>query len=387
MNKEISNMIKLIRSGITGESIDESIDDYECLISIALKHRCLTVLQYAFANNGIELKNDLCDNITNIVFNEVVANEQQLFSIEEISKEFNEKKIKHIFLKGSVLKKLYPYTEMRRMGDIDILIKNSQYKQITTVMEKLGYCYDYESDYEVVWKKGLVRVELHRELIPRYNKDLYSYFGDGWEKAVLKEKSCYTFSAEDMFIYIFSHFAKHYRDAGIGIIHFCDLYVYLNSYNLDFKYINAELEKLHLYTFWCNIKDTIYVWFMGKKSTEMTEHITNVLINSGVYGLKENSNISRALKSKKRHGTLKKGKIYRKINSIFPPYSAMKRKYRLLKKLPIFLPFFWIMRWIFVFFGNPQKIKYTLSNISDVNDDEVITYQKKLKYVGLDYNF
>ncbi|HCB66800.1 MAG TPA: hypothetical protein DEP70_04475, partial [Acholeplasmataceae bacterium] len=45
----------------------------------------------------------------------------QLEAIENINKMLTEAEVKHLFLKGSRLKKIYPETYMRAMGDIDLL--------------------------------------------------------------------------------------------------------------------------------------------------------------------------------------------------------------------------------------------------------------------------
>ncbi len=47
---------------------------------------------------------------------------QQQAIIEDIKKLFNQHEIKHVFLKGSHLKQLYPETYMRGMGDIDCVV-------------------------------------------------------------------------------------------------------------------------------------------------------------------------------------------------------------------------------------------------------------------------
>jgi len=50
-------------------------------------------------------------------------------------------------------------------------------------MADLGYEELYESDHELVWNHDLMRIELHKRLIPSYNKDYYQYYGDGWQLA------------------------------------------------------------------------------------------------------------------------------------------------------------------------------------------------------------
>ena len=55
---------------------------------------------------------------------------------------------------------------------------------------------------------------------------------------------------EDEFIYLFTHFAKHYRDGGIGCRYVVDLWVFLrNNPTMDPEKIKRELDKLQLREF------------------------------------------------------------------------------------------------------------------------------------------
>lgn len=382
------DIIKMICSVINGNSIDMSaLQDYKTIIEMASKHHIVTLLYYVFYTNNVQLETEIGQHMQDIVFSEITINEKQLYYIDEISGKFNENNIDHIFLKGSVLKKLYPCAEMRSMSDIDILIREEQYPQIVKIMKLIGFDFAYESDHELVWKKGQIIVELHKILISTYNRDLYAYFGDGWKRAILNENNKYVFSDDDFFIYVFSHFTRHYRDAGIGIIHMCDLYVILNSYELDWAYITEELKKLHLYEFWNNIKATMDVWFNNGKSTDITDCVTNTIINSGVYGLKDTTRFSFALKSRKTHKNLFTGKICRIARGVFPSFESMIRKYPIIKKFSFLLPVFWIWRLIVIFCTRGDEIKTEIYNVTSVKDADVENYQKALKYVGLDYNF
>ena len=56
-------------------------------------------------------------------------------------------------------------------------------------MQNLGYSEGSESDHELIWRKGnKILIELHKRIIPSYNKDYYAYFGDGWQLATQKTK-------------------------------------------------------------------------------------------------------------------------------------------------------------------------------------------------------
>jgi len=305
-------------------------------------------------------------------------------------KAFDKNRIDYLPLKGTLLKNMYPKTEMRVMSDADILIRTEQYDRIWPIMVELGYNLKVESDHEFVWKKQNIVIELHKRLIPSYNKDYYAYYGDGWRlgNASSDDTTRYTMSAEDEMIYLFTHFAKHYRDAGVGIKHIVDLWVYkTNTKALDNDYIIKELKKLQLDVFYKNVMDTLEVWFNNGSATEETKLITQIIFNSGVYGTHKNHILSAAVKTTKTLGTSQKTRAKRIIDTIFLPYSSMVEKYKILNKVPILLPFMWVVRWFEAIFIRKGSIEYNQQRLKILSAENINDYQSALNFVGLDFNF
>ena len=306
--------------------------------------------------------------------------------INGVLSQFKKEKIEHLRLKGTILRGLYPYPEMRVMGDADILIKYDDYKRIAPIMTECSFTQVCESNHELIWEYKSVIIELHKRLIPSYNKDYYEYFGDGWKLATKKDEETneYFMTDEDCFIYLFVHFAKHYRDAGIGVKHLTDFYVYMKAHtNLDFDYIESEFEKLQILEFWHNIKRVLDFWFYDGAEDELTEFITKKIFASEAYGTGEAHIQSEAVKMSKSGGDVKKRKF---IRLMFPPYSGMCQKYPFLKKAPILLPFMWIWRLIVAIFY-PEKIRVQKEKLDRISEDSIQKYQDELNYVGLDFNF
>ena len=306
--------------------------------------------------------------------------------IKSVGDAFKKEKIQHLMVKGTILRDLYPYPEMRLMSDADILIKEEDYGRIKPIMSGLGFVEQYESDHELVWKKGQFSIELHKRLVPSYNKDYFEYFGDGWKLATIKdeETNACSMSLEDNFIYTFVHYAMHYRNGGIGVKHVTDFYVFMDKNpQLDFGYIEAELEKLQLLEFWKNTKNLLDVWFNSRPSDEKTEFMTTKIFDSGAYGTHENRVISDAVRTA---NTGKGMKVKRVFSLLFPSYSGMCQKYRFLKKVPVLLPFMWVFRWLELLF-TPSKIKARKNDLDLLNTESVDKYQNELHYVGLDFNF
>ena len=381
-------ILSIIKSALTGEKQDLPEDfDLTEAVEVAKKHSIIPIFYYGALNCGIDSSNPLMQQLFMSTCQIIAMSERQMFFLNEIFDNFDKSGIEYMALKGTLLKKMYPKPEMRTMGDADILIKIAQYDKIKPIMESLNYTEKVESDHELSWIKKGSFIELHKRLIPSYNKDYFAYFGDGWQLATIKNGTSYTMSDEDQMIYLFTHYAKHYRDAGIGIKHIVDLWVYRkNTPDLDEEYIKAELEKLQLSEFYKNTIHTLEVWFENIKADETTDFITQIIFGSGTFGTHEAHLLSKAVKIAKSHSgnNLKK---YQYLNLLFLPYPSMCLKYPFLKKLPFLLPFMWIYRIFEALIFKKDKIKKHNKNVNSITQEGVSTYQDSLNFVGLDFNF
>ena len=319
MNNLQIGITDLVRSAVKGEKAVLPNDfNWTAALRLAKRHQIIPLIYYGIINSGIRIPEDVFAQIENISYKRIAVSHNQLYELENLYRAFERGGIEYMPLKGAVIKQLYPKPEMRTMSDADILIKTEQYEKIRAIMRNDGFKEAVESDHELIWNKSNIHLELHKRLIPSYNKDYYAYYGDGWKLAVPDTGSRYKMSDEDTFIYIFTHYAKHYRDGGIGIRHITDLYIYLSAKpDLNKKYIEAELKKLNLLDFYNNTVHTLNVWLNGEKSDEMSDFITEKIFESGSYGTYKAHIMSGAVKASKSGGNVR---IKRVIRLIAPPY-------------------------------------------------------------------
>ena len=386
LNKFEKSIISLIKSSLEGTtpSVSDALD-LETIYKFSQKMQITPLLYY-----GIEKMPNAFDQLygkkflkSEITYSFICQSQDE--QINELLSIFEKEKIDYMLLKGAVVRNYYPNIDMRLMSDADILIRKKQYTKIKPIMKKLGYTEILESDHEYVFTKNNFQIELHKRLIPSYNKDYYAYFGDGWRLAKLKTEggSGYEMSNEDDFIYMFTHYAKHYRDAGIGIKHITDFYVYLKAFSLDWSYIETELEKLQLLEFWKNTKKMIDVWFNDAECDEISAFMTHRIFNGAAYGTYEAHVLSQGVKTSKKTKNVRRTTIFK---GIFPPYQEMKTIYGYLSKAPFMLPFAWACRWVAIIF-NPRRIRQKKRNLDTLTNENIKNYQGELNYVGLDFNF
>jgi hypothetical protein len=192
-------------------------------------------------------------------------------------------------------------------------------------------------------------------------------------------------SPEDTFVFLFTHFAKHYRDQGIGIKYVVDFYVFKERYpNLNWRYVEAELDKLMLSEFYLNVMYMISVWFEGAPATELSDYLTEKIFAFGVFGKSELNAVSEGLKLSKSGGSAKSKK---KWQMFFPPYATMCLLYPVLKNWAILLPLFWVIRLVDRALHHRDCYRRNMANLDKMSEENILQYQRELNYVGLDYHF
>ena len=255
--------------------------------------------------------------------------------------------VKHCFLKGSILKRLYPKEDMRSMVDVDILIEKDKRNEVKQAMIELGYTVGHLSgNHDVYFKKPYMNVEMHHAMmhdiyeISKYYKDIWSSL-----KQVNSKEFSYEMLQEDFYIYMMVHNAKHFSNSGIGIRSILDVLVYLKHYEeqMDFVYIRKELAKLGLLLFEENMLRLMRVWFLG--SNEVVDRdLESYIIESGTHGILKHKHAIMGFMGVSSIDRFNRGKYKYLFRLIFPTFFDMKMRNPILKKVPILLPWFYITR-------------------------------------------
>ena len=382
-------IVALIKSAMTGEAsaLPEGFE-LSAALPLIKKHHIVTMAYEGAVKCGIPQSDPTVKTLFSAYYTLLTASERQAAMLGKLVSAFDENEIDYMLLKGSNLRSLYPRPELRYMGDADVLIKTDQYDRIKPIMLSLGFAEGVESDHELVWRGGGLMVELHKRLIPSYNKDFYAYFGEGWQNARLDAGTRYTMSAEDEMIYLFTHFAKHYRDGGVGCRYVADLYLYREAHpELDGEYIASVLGRIYLDRFYENVMRTVDAWFCGGDEDEATEIITEFIFASGSWGSVDSKLIAREVKELKHSPKMMSSKMSYIVRMLFPSVAALSPKYTVLKKAPWLLPAVWVIRPFYKLFFERGAFKRQKRNLKVINDKSVAERKEALNAVGIDFNF
>lgn len=387
MNVTQQGVLTLLKSAMTGQALALPDGfDLEAAATVIRRHHILPLIYDGAVRCGISPEHPLMRQMFVRYCGILRQSEQQLHALERIYRAFEENGIDYMPLKGANMKFLYPKPELRVMGDADILIRPEQYGRIIPIMESLGFAADGESDHEYIWKSPELYLELHKRLIPTYNRDFYTCLGDGWDYADCTAGTRYSMTEEDTFVYLFTHFSKHYRDGGIGCRHVLDLWVYLNAHpDMDRKDIRKKLESLQLWEFYENIRRLMGVWFCGEPENEKTSYISDFLFSSGSWGALDVKVLSEALRNSRQKGS--RSRLTYLWNRVFPKVWVLKREYPILNSAGVLLPVFWLIRPFHRLLAQPDLLKQQRKNLDTISARNLEARQKMLQYVGLDYHF
>lgn len=393
MDSQLFGIVTLLRSALKNEALTLPEDfDWSTAANILYEHHLVGMAIRGAARCGVPRSHPSLRQLTALFCKDVAASRLQMQQLATVYSLFQEHGIAYMPVKGAVLKPLYPQSELRIMGDADILIRQEQYLAIRELLSSLGLQEDEESDHELIWRGGDFKLELHKHLIPSYNKDYYAYYGDGWQLARQDgQSSAYHLSPEDHFIYLLVHFAKHYRDGSISAKNVCDFWVYRKAYpHMDEAYLTAELQKLKLLDFYRNILDLLDTWFEGAAPTRAVEILTQTAFRGGIYTFEESQLTGSVIKLTKETASLSGSKYKWLRRKLFPPINTLAQSYHILRKYPVLLPFIWILRWFDEFLLRRGQVKRVLAasrEVMHMDTDRIADYEEQLRSVGLGFNF
>ena len=382
-------IVTLLKSAVTRQALPlpEGFD-LESAYKLVNSHHMGPMIYDGAARCGISKKLPVMQKLFQGYLRAMMKSEKQMQQLERVFDAFEKAGIQYLPLKGCVMKALYPAPELRVMGDADVLIRLEQREQITAIMENLGFTNKGDTDHEFVWVNDGLYLELHKRLIPSYNEDFHIYYGDSWRFAREKTGCRWQMSPGDAFLFQFTHFAKHYRDGGIGCRYVVDLWVYLQKHpEMDEAYLEKELEKLQLLEFYRNIRRLIQCWFEGGKTDEKMDFITDFIFDSGSWGKAESRVASIGVRDSGQNNSTAKSRFKYFMRTAFPDVQTLRGKYTVLKKAPWLLPGVWVVRPFYKVMFERESLARHQKAIQQLRPEQLKTRREMLGYVGLDYHF
>ena len=382
--------IKILSAYVNND--DFEIYDFDCdeLMHLADIHSVSGIVAAVLLKKEDKLSKEFATRLKNILVATTVRGVKQEIETNKIIKILNENKIWHLLTKGYIVKNYYRDRELRTMGDTDFLIKKEDFNTAVEILKKDDYKITDSYFDEVSFDKNNTHFEFHTNLL---NENLGNNicYGEYFEDVCNKKAECiskYSFKLgiNDHLIYLLAHIGKHFYNEGCGIRMILDIAVYLKHFEkeIDFDYVNKELDKIMLSKFSNNIFYLCKYWFESKVeckkiSCDLFLQIQKYILEAGVFGF-YNRNIGIKLR---RNGYGQNEKI---LNWFFPSSEDMKQLCLWYKdKSVILLPLAWIFRIVNAVITKKKEVVLKACGIV-YGRKEAIKQKKLLKELGIYQN-
>ena len=275
----------------------------------------------------------------------------------------NQAEIPYVILKGTASAFYYAEPMLRTMGDVDLLISESDLFKIDVILREKGFCpveendndchlayhrknYGVHSTWEVHWKPNGIPNSKEGAKIQEYLADIIT----GAKKHTISDGEYMLPTAFHHGLVMLLHVAEHLINTGIGLRHLCDWAVFVAKFSdeefcemfedkmkavglwrfaqlltqLSVKYLHCPAKE------WCGVGDDDYLEMM------MVD-----IMNGGNFGVKDKNRINQA----KLMTNTGKGKVD-DTSLLKQLFLTMNEKARrgmpITAKVPLLLPIGWI---------------------------------------------
>ena len=355
-------------SSVINDTEPPAMPDYINLEELYFYHTQQDVVSIAYV--ALERLDSSLDLSEYIMDNKRCILREARFDIagQELYNSLEKAGISFLPLKGALLKNLYPKPYQRYFTDIDIYV-GDDFDRAEKVLLDLGYEKLVDTDHNDVSyaKKPSIHIELHRDLFPD-DYTFEGYFDNPYKHTKLKEgyKYYHLFYNNDFFIHVLCHLYKHFTFGGCGLRQYLDKYVMLKKLSLNMEYIHSELKSIGLEGFLDTTLKLTAFFFDGEKPSDDTLEIAEFVFNNATFGNADNRLV---LDYDKGHGEKRTlwGNIKYFADRWQLKYSQMKQRYKVLKRLPILLPFCYIHRLFAALIFRRNVIKTSFDDVSKMN--------------------
>lgn len=377
-------IIALLKSAVTGQALPLPEDfDLEQALPLIRKNNITALAFEGAACCGIDRGTPAMGQLFRGYCRMLQHSEGQLRQLEGIFRAFEAAGIDYLPLKGVNMKPLYPKPELRYMGDADILIRQEQYHRIRPIMETLGFAEQGENDHELNWQHPQLHLELHRRLMPTYEGDYHVHFADTWQMAQRLEGSRFCLPPEEEWVFQFVHFAKHFRESGIGCRYVLDLWMYLRAHpQMDWDVVEARLAPMGLSKFHGYLLSVIRAWFADGPLDPRGQVITELIFDGGSWGSQTTKLLSHTMQECEGGG-----RVNYAAKALFPGVEVLKGKYTVLEKAPWLLPAVWVYRPFYKLFRERESLRTHARNMQTLEPEQVDQRRQLLRYLDLEYRF
>lgn len=393
MNEESTYLLKALKSYIQNANPGAFNGDWHKLIKLAKIHSVMGILGFMVMSYPDESNSQVADFMKKQCLRTITLISQRSESMKQLIVKMNSKKIDHLLFKGYIIKDYYPVPELRTFGDIDFLIHPKDRSKSDELMLQQGF--ERKTDWEPVfsYQRGVEYYEIHTDVMEVDVSDKANYkdyFKQIWEHAHLTDGHTYELSPEFHFLYLLTHIAKHISGSGAGIRMYMDIAVFIQHFGneLDWKYIQAELEKLAFSDFANMVLTVVNVYFgvdmpitLNEIDEQVLEDFMGFTMSGGTFGFVGRDSGLISLKKQERNKE-SVSRVSAFANRLFPSAASIENRYTYLQGRHWLLPIAWVHRFFRTkdTWGSHAK---EAKSIMNTDTEEVLKLKRIYKEIGL----
>ncbi len=355
-NSDIRYLLDLLAAIVNQDEVPRTqippLWDY--IYKIADYHDVANVVYYAILGLESGKSKSWRKPFENRFHDAVFGEERFSAAIKDVLALFEERKIHCLMISDYKMREYYPQKEMRFLKNVKILVEPESLEEVKEALKYLDFEQKEveEEDVSVFYKIPGVTLTVVTEF-NFINKKMQKYFSDKLNNFQVEYKKYYIhkLSNEQFYIYQFSCAAEKFAKGELSIQDVLDIWCYyLQVYKiLDYKIVNQALEELNIDTFHVYLVKLSAFWFGNMNFPEddgVFRDMERYIFSKGVKGRELSAKIL-PLVNEVSQNYLKMLKAKRRKQTkewIFPSRGYMEGMFSVLKKIPILLPLFWIVR-------------------------------------------
>ena len=265
-----------------------------------------------------------------------------------------------VVVKGQLCSRLYPLQDHRISADDDLYIPEAEFPACHARLLANGLTTDTPADElaaadEVSYTKegSPLYIELHRHLFDSSedaHDDLNRFFADLHPVEI---DGFLAMPPHEHLLYLILHAYKHFVRSGIGLRQFCDIGLWARAYHdqIDWLRLHDQCQTVHAATFaaaaFCIAANDLGIELDLPAPWEDTMDVAPLLHDTlcgGVYGSNDYTRLHASTVTLNAVRASRTGGRSSVLRTVFPPRSALARRYPYLKKHTWLLPAAWAQR-------------------------------------------
>lgn len=270
-------------------------------------------------------------------------------AFSSLSQKLEDRQFDVIVVKGPVCAATYPDPDLRLCSDFDLVVPEEKKQPLHEFLTENGFA-EHNGSY--------TSQELHLEVSDslgegsEWIQKIAEQVFDGFRDRAIVSDGFRTLSYTDHMLYLIFHAFKHFIGSGFGIRQLVDIMLFAERHRaeIDFDEVFRKLQQLRADTFAYHCFYAAQKIFerdfsdILKRAGDMNfcyDAFIEDLLAAGVFGKSTEDRLHSA--SVVSAAVENQGKKSMRA-TLFPSYTVMKSRYRILRFLPFLLPFFWLRR-------------------------------------------